>query len=82
VHQHVGGRQNPRHVRAEAEKRHAGPEAGRGRTRLPCARLPADADDREIHVPRRIRAEALPRVEEHVEPLAPIAQRADKDGDW
>ena len=47
----------------------------------PARQLGAVPRDREVGIPRGVAAQLLPRVEETVEPLAPIAERPDERDD-
>src|SRR5262249_5370438 len=62
-----------------AEELHAVRQAGLRRARAPGARLAPLARDEQVHVPGGIHGEPAPRVEDDVEPFAPIAERADED---
>ena len=80
VYEHVGSREDGGDIRAEPEEADRPRKTRVSGARGPHRRLAALADDKQIHVPPGIERQRAPRLEQHIEPLAAIRQRADYCG--
>ena len=78
VNQEVAGGEHRGHVAPEPQEVHAAVWQLARRARFPRVELGAGTGDDQVDVPIRATAQAQPRVEQRVEALPAIAERADE----
>ena len=81
VHEHVGRREHRGHVVAKSEEPDAAVEPGLRGQPAPPRQLAAVPRHREVGIPRACRGTTAATRRTDVEPLAPIAERADERDD-